>query len=51
MKVALFGGTGFVGSYITDELLDHKHKPNLLVRESSIKKLLQADNCKIFEGD
>tara|TARA_B100001996_G_scaffold63978_2_gene46032 strand:+ start:22506 stop:23435 length:930 start_codon:yes stop_codon:yes gene_type:complete len=51
MKVALFGGTGFVGSYITDELLNHKHKPKLLVRKNSSKKLLQADNCEIFEGD
>ena len=30
MKVALFGGTGFVGSYITDELLEQKHKPKLM---------------------
>ena len=51
MKVALFGGTGFVGSYITDELIGHKHKPNLLVRKNSIKKLLQSDKCKIYEGD
>ncbi|MDG1847707.1 MAG: NmrA family NAD(P)-binding protein, partial [Candidatus Marinimicrobia bacterium] len=33
MKVALFGGTGFVGSYIIDQLLDSGHKPRLLVRE------------------
>ena len=51
MKVALFGGTGFVGSYITDELIGHKHKPNLLVRKNSLKKLLQSDKCKIYEGD
>lgn len=51
MKVALFGGTGFVGSYITDELIAHKHKPNLLVRKNSLKKLLQSDKCKIYEGD
>lgn len=51
MKVALFGGTGFVGSYITDELLEHKHKPKLLVRENSTKKLLDADKCDIIEGD
>ena len=51
MKVALLGGTGFVGSYITDELLNHGHKPNVLVRKKSINKLLQADSCKITEGD
>ena len=51
MKVALFGGTGFVGSYIIDELLEHKHKPKLLVRENSTKKLLQEDKCDIIKGD
>ena len=35
MKVALFGGTGFVGSYLTEELLNNKHKPVLLVRSGS----------------
>ena len=51
MKVALFGGTGFVGSYIIDELLNHKHSPKLLVRESSEKKLLKASKCEIIVGD
>lgn len=51
MKVALFGGTGFVGSYIVDELLNHKHKPKLLVRENSEKKLLKTDKCEIILGD
>ena len=51
MKVALFGGTGFVGSYIVDELLNHKHKPKLLVRENSEKKLLKPDKCEIILGD
>ncbi len=51
MKVALFGGTGFVGSYIIDELLNHKHKPKLLVRENSEKKLLKPDKCEIVLGD
>ena len=51
MKVALFGGTGFVGSYIIDELIANNHKPKLLVREGSEKKLLQADKCEVFQGD
>ena len=51
MKVALLGGTGFVGSYITDELLNHGYKPKVLVRKNSIKKLLQADKCDVIEGD
>ena len=33
MKVALFGGTGFVGSYIIDELLKNGHEPVVLVRD------------------
>ena len=51
MKVALFGGTGFVGSYIIDELIKSNHKPKLLVREGSEKKLLQADSCEVIPGD
>ena len=51
MKVALFGGTWFVGSYIIDELIANKHKPKLLGREGSEKKLLQADKCEVFQGD
>ena len=37
MKVALFGATGFVGSYIVDELLSQGHKPIVLVRKDSEK--------------
>ena len=32
MKVALIGGTGYVRSYIIDELIKSGHKPKLLVR-------------------
>ena len=35
MKIAIFGGTGFVGSYIIDELLKNDHEPLVLVREGS----------------
>ena len=31
MKVALFGGTGFVGSYIIDELIASGQTPRVLV--------------------
>ena len=51
MKVALFGGTGFVGSYIIDQLIDSGHKPRLLVREGSDKKVQSPDGCEIFYGD
>ena len=33
MKVALIGGTGYVGSYIIDELIKNGHTPRLLVRD------------------
>lgn len=33
MRVALTGGTGFVGSYTTERLLAHGHRPQLLVRD------------------
>jgi len=51
MKVALFGGTGFVGSYIIDELLNNGHEPVVLVREGSKSKLNNSDKCKIISGD
>ena len=38
MKVAVFGGTGYVGSYIIEQLINQGHKPRLLVRPGSEKK-------------
>ena len=51
MKVALFGGSGFVGSYIVDELINEGHKPVVLVRQNSEKKLSQSSKCKLIKGD
>ena len=51
MKVALFGGTGFVGSYIIDELLAKEMIPRILVREGSQSKLLHSDHCEVIIGD
>ena len=51
MRVALFGGTGFVGSYIVDQLIDKEHIPRMLVRNSSIEKSLSRDKCEIVNGD
>ena len=51
MKVAIIGGTGFVGSYIIDELIKNDHTPRLLVREGSEYKVLQPDKCEIIQGD
>jgi uncharacterized protein YbjT (DUF2867 family) len=41
MRVALIGGTGFVGSYLVDTLIDAGHEPSLLVRPGSEDKVSQ----------
>ena len=51
MKVALIGGTGYVGSYILDELIKNDHVPRLLVRKGSDHKVMQPDKCEIVIGD
>ena len=50
MKVALIGGTGFVGSYLIDELIKNEHTPRLLVRKNSDYKVMQSDNCELIKG-
>ena len=42
MKVSVIGGTGFVGSYIIDELIANDHIPRLLVRKGSEYKVIQS---------
>lgn len=51
MRVALFGGTGFVGSYIVDELIRNEHQPVLLVRSGSESKVRHRDRCHLVSGD
>ena len=51
MKIALFGATGFVGTYILDSLVEHGHEPTVLVRENSEGKLSQPGKCRIVTGD
>ena len=51
MQVALFGGTGFVGSYLVDALIAAGHTPSLLVREASASKLRNAEACQLNDGD
>ena len=51
MKVAVFGGTGFVGSYIIENLLAEGHSPKLLVRSESIYKVPSVGDCELIVGD
>jgi uncharacterized protein YbjT (DUF2867 family) len=51
MKVAIIGGTGFVGSYLLDELLQQGHQPVLLVRPGSESKVVQRERCALVPGD
>jgi NADH dehydrogenase len=50
MRVALFGGTGFVGGYLVDALLAAGHQPQLLVRPGSEDKLRQPERCNTVSG-
>ena len=51
MKVSLFGGSGFVGNYIVDELIDNNCKPYVLLRHGSESKLSKYNDCRIITGD
>jgi uncharacterized protein YbjT (DUF2867 family) len=51
MKVAIIGGTGFVGSSICRHLIDAGHRPRLLVRPGSEQKVPRAEQCDIIHGD
>ena len=51
MRVALIGGTGFVGGYLTDALLAAGHEPVLLVREGSESRIRQRDRVVAMTGN
>jgi len=51
MKVAIIGGTGFVGHYIIDELLAANHQPIVLCRAGSENKVPHHDNVQLLKGD
>jgi NADH dehydrogenase len=51
MRIALFGGSGFVGEYLIDHLLGAGHTLSLLVRSGSENKIRQADGCRLVSGD
>lgn len=51
MRVALIGGTGFVGGYLVDALLEAGHDVSLLVRPGSDSKIDNAADCRVIHGD
>ena len=51
MKVAIFGATGFVGSYLVDRLLAEGHTPRVLVRAGSASKLRQPERHEVVTGE
>ncbi len=51
MRVAIIGGTGFVGSYLIDELSHLGHSIALLVRPGSEIKIKDSNKVEIVNGD
>lgn len=51
MKVAVIGGTGFVGLHITRHLIAAGHVPRLLVRAGSEGKVENAAACELVRGE
>lgn len=51
MKVAIIGGTGFVGGHLTEALLAAGHEVSLLVRTGSESKVRQTGRVVTTSGD
>jgi len=51
MRVAIFGGSGFVGSFLVDALIAAGHEPSLMVRLGSESKVKQAERCRLVAGN
>ena len=51
MKVAVFGGTGFVGKYILNSLINKKYDIYTLARLGSQSKISHIKNINIISGD
>jgi NADH dehydrogenase len=51
MRIAIIGGTGFVGGYLVDALLAAGHEVRLLVRAGSEDKVLRPNEVSTISGD
>ncbi|MDH3275118.1 MAG: NAD(P)H-binding protein [Gammaproteobacteria bacterium] len=51
MRIALFGGTGFVGSHVVDALCAAQHEVSLLVRPGSENKVPNTTIWRTTPGD
>ena len=51
MKVALFGGTGFVGKYIANALINSQHEVYTLIRPNSIGRLAESNKINVITGE
>ena len=51
MRIALFGGTGYVGSHLVDALVEAGVQPVLLVRPGSEHKIRHPEHCRVEAGD
>lgn len=51
MRIAVFGGTGFVGSYLIDALVASGMQPSALVRPGHEDRLRHAQRCRVIGGD
>jgi len=49
VKVTIFGGTGFVGSYLIDALLEQGHQAVIQVRASTRHKVQQPGQCILVD--
>jgi len=51
LNVCIIGGTGFVGSYVTERLISADHRPRLLVRANSAGRVEHPELCETIVGD
>ncbi len=51
MRIAIFGGSGFVGSFLVDALITAGHEPSLMVRLGSERKVRKDERCRLVAGN